>query len=260
MLFIYLKKKNFIASFRCVSFTAKCQTAVDKCQHAAVKTSEEIKLIGQYTIKMLKSVFCRLNTITSRNFIRVSGKLSAIEYQSNKRNGRTNDRSTGYGHVIAFTSLPTFLAFFQTKDDEQPPELEPTFWDKILPEDIALLIKKKPVEDETTPEGKLKTTLKRTILAIRKKEFDKAEQMAHLALRMAQDIKHYDGITLCYDVMANLAFDREQYQKAEKLFESVLQRLLQKGVPQDDIQVCVCAFESNAFLFGNPFDKLINYI
>lgn len=139
--------------------------------------------------------------------------------------------------MIAYTSLPTFLAFFQKKEDTEESEPEPSFWDKVLPEDLAILVKKKPVEDESTPEGQLKTVIKRTILAIRRSEFDKAEQMAHLALRMAQDIQHYDGITLCYDVMANLAFDREQYEKAQKLFESVLQRLLQKGEAQDDIKV-----------------------
>lgn len=186
---------------------------------------------------MLKSMFCRFNSISSLNLVRISRNLNAIVYRSNNENGQSNKKSNRYGHVIALTSLPTFLAFFQKKEDEVASESESTFWDKVLPEDVAVLVKKKPVEDESTPEGQLKTTIKRTILAIRKGEFDKAEQMAHLALRTAQDIQHYDGITLCFDVMANLAFDREQYEKAQKLFESVLQRLLQKGVPQDDIKV-----------------------
>lgn len=58
---------------------------------------------------------------------------------------------------------------------------------------------------------------------------------------MAQEIQNYDGITLCYDIMGNLAFDREQYEKAKEIFESVLQRLHGKGVPQDDIQVCIAS-------------------
>lgn len=76
-------------------------------------------------------------------------------------------------------------------------------------------------------------------MSIRRGEFNKAEQLAHLALRTAQDIQSYDGITLCYDIMANLAFEREQYEKAQKLFESVLQRLLQNSVAQDDTRVCI---------------------
>lgn len=188
---------------------------------------------------MLKSVFSRFNSASTRNFLRITRNLSGITHRSGKENGQSkNEKSTRYEHVIAFASVPTFLAFFQKKKDPEQSESESSFWDKILPEDLAVLVKKKPVEDESTPEGKLTTTLKRAVLAIRRGQFDKAEQMAHLALRMAQDIQHYDGITLTYDIMANLAFDREQYEKAQKLFESVLQRLLQNGVAQDDIKVC----------------------
>lgn len=156
--------------------------------------------------------------------VRLTKNISAIKPQLRRDNEDTKQKSNEYLYYLAHMGIPTYLAFFQKKEDEESTP-EPS------------LIKKKPVDDETTPEGKLKTTLKRTILAIRRKEFDKAEQMAHLALRMAQDINSYDGITLCYDIMANLALDREQYQKAQQLFESVLQRLLQKGVSQDDIQV-----------------------
>lgn len=193
---------------------------------------------------MLKSVFSRFNSISSRDFLRVSRNLSAIGCRSNVKNGRSNNKSNennghghghGHGYVMAVASVPTFLAFFQKKTNESDPE--PSLWEKILPQDFVILIKGQIGGDESTPEKKLTMTLKRTILAIHRQQYEKAEQMAHLALRMAQDIQHYDGITLCYDVMGNLAFDREQYAKAEKLFESVLQRLLQKGLPQDDIQV-----------------------
>lgn len=189
---------------------------------------------------MLKAIFHRANSLPSRYLARATRNFSALQHQIKNQRDRSDNKSRNYPSLLTFASLPTFLAFFQKEEDEQKPE--ETFLDKVLPEEIALLLKKKPVEDESTPEGKLKTTLKRTILCIRRGEFDKAEQMAHLALRMAQDIQSYDGITLCFDVMANLAFDRQQYEKAQKLFENVLQRLLQKGVPQDDIQVtyCVC--------------------
>lgn len=185
---------------------------------------------------MLKTIFCRINSLNSGNLVRVTRKLSGIQHQFREKHGNTDSNTKQYSNYIAYASLPTFLAFFQKKEDEENPT-DPSFLEKVLPEEVFLLIKKKPIEDETTPEGKLKTTLKRTILCIRKGEYQKAEQMAHLALRMAQDIQHYDGITFCYDIMANLAFVTEQYQKAQKLYESVLQRLLQKGVAQDDIQV-----------------------
>lgn len=195
-----------------------------KCQIAKTDTKQSNRT-------MLKTIFCRANS--GNLSVRLTRNLSGIRQQFHKEHERTEYKSR---HYFAYASIPTFLAFFQKKEDEENPA-EPSFLDTILPEGIGLLLKKKPVEDDSTSEGKLKTTLKRTILCIRKGEYQKAEQMAHLALRMAQDIQSYDGITFCYDIMANLAFETEQYQKAEKLYESVLQRLLQKGVPQDDIQV-----------------------
>lgn len=184
---------------------------------------------------MLKTTFCRVNLLSLRNLARVTKNFGAIQHQFNKERERTNGESKQNSIRLAYAAVPTYLAFFRKNEEEEP--TKESFLDKILPEEIALLLKKKPVQDETTPEGMLTTTIKRTILCIQRQQFEKAEQMAHLALRMAQDIQHYDGITLCYDIMANLAFDREQYQKAQNLFEDVLQRLLQKGVEQDDIQV-----------------------
>lgn len=61
--------------------------------------------------------------------------------------------------------------------------------------------------------------------------------MLHIALRQAQTLQHYDGITYVYDVMANLAYDTNNFKKAENLFVSVLQRLISKGVPEDDLAV-----------------------
>lgn len=92
-------------------------------------------------------------------------------------------------------------------------------------------------EKEETPEQKLIMTIKRSILAIQRSQYDKAEQMIHLALRMAQDLQDSEGITYCYDIMANLAMETEQYEKAEKLFVNVMQRLLRAGYKEDDIKV-----------------------
>ena len=59
----------------------------------------------------------------------------------------------------------------------------------------------------------------------------------HIALKMAQDLRHEKGITYVLDVMANLAFENEEYDKAQKLFIEVLRRLISNGLPQDDIIV-----------------------
>lgn len=79
--------------------------------------------------------------------------------------------------------------------------------------------------------------IKRSILCIQREQYDKAEQMLHLALRMAQDMQDKDGVTFIFDVMANLAMETEQYKKAKKLFVTVMQRLLADGCAQDDIKV-----------------------
>ncbi|XP_076247079.1 tetratricopeptide repeat domain 19 [Calliopsis andreniformis] len=92
-------------------------------------------------------------------------------------------------------------------------------------------------EEEKDDVAELETTIKRSILLIQKGEFPKAEQMLHIALRQAQILQHYDGITYVYDVMANLAYGLSDFKKAEKLFISVLQRLISKGVAEDDLAV-----------------------
>ena len=61
--------------------------------------------------------------------------------------------------------------------------------------------------------------------------------MLHVALRQAQSLQNQDGITYVYDVMANLAFEVGEYDKAEKLFRSVMQRVIANGTPEDDIKI-----------------------
>ncbi|KAI8124867.1 mitochondrial, Tetratricopeptide repeat protein 19 like protein [Lucilia cuprina] len=91
--------------------------------------------------------------------------------------------------------------------------------------------------DEETPENKLITTIKRSILCIQREQYDKAEQMLHLALRMSQDLQSKDGITYVYDIMANLAMEREQYKKAERLFAEVMRRLLGDGLSEENTKI-----------------------
>lgn len=61
--------------------------------------------------------------------------------------------------------------------------------------------------------------------------------MLHLSLRLAQQTFNELAITYVYDIMANLALQRNQLDKAEKLFVSVMQRLLSTGVPENDNRV-----------------------
>lgn len=179
-----------------------------------------------------------------RTLNRLYRYIPAIKYYAHSRShtnssislkSKQNHYQDNGTYFLFYASIPPFLAFFKKKEEET--DDEQSFLEKILPEDVFLLLKKLPEEDEETPEGKLKTTMKRTILCIHRGEYKKAEQMAHLALRMAQEMQHYDGITFVYDVLGNLAYERNQYEKAEKLFVTVLQRLIQKNVSQDDVRV-----------------------
>lgn len=72
---------------------------------------------------------------------------------------------------------------------------------------------------------------------LQREQYDKAEQILHVALKMAQDLQDEDGITYVYDVLANLAFQTRQFGKAKKLFTSVLQRLIANGEPEDSNKV-----------------------
>ena len=58
-----------------------------------------------------------------------------------------------------------------------------------------------------------------------------------MALRMAQDLQSRDGITYVYDAMANLAMERGEFEKAEKLFVDVMKRLFGDGAQEDDLRL-----------------------
>lgn len=88
-----------------------------------------------------------------------------------------------------------------------------------------------------TAEDELVHTIKHCILFIQKNELDKAEQLLHVALRQAQQIRHQLGITYIYDVMANLALQREHLDKAKNLFIAVTQRIMTDGASEDDPRV-----------------------
>ncbi|XP_055371167.1 tetratricopeptide repeat protein 19 homolog, mitochondrial [Condylostylus longicornis] len=107
----------------------------------------------------------------------------------------------------------------------------------IFPIVFAGLFFKSKSEEEESPEHHLITTIKRSILCIQRQEYNKAEQMLHLALKIAQEMQHKDGITYVYDVMANLAMEQEQFEKAEKLFTEVMRRLLGDGYKEDDNKI-----------------------
>lgn len=65
----------------------------------------------------------------------------------------------------------------------------------------------KTEEDKEKEEAELIMTIKRGVLSSLRSEFDKAEQLYHLALRNAQTMKNEQAVTYIYDLMANLAYE-----------------------------------------------------
>ncbi|MPC41440.1 tetratricopeptide repeat protein 19, mitochondrial-like [Portunus trituberculatus] len=88
--------------------------------------------------------------------------------------------------------------------------------------------------EEEKKESELIIMIKRGILALKSGELKKAEQLLHVALKMAQETNNQQAVTYIFDLLANLAYQREEYPKAEQLFKDVLQRLLSGGMAEDD--------------------------
>ncbi|XP_043858647.1 tetratricopeptide repeat protein 19, mitochondrial isoform X1 [Dromiciops gliroides] len=76
--------------------------------------------------------------------------------------------------------------------------------------------------------------LKRAKLSIMKKEPEEAERILHEALHLAHKADTRKAIIYTYDMMANLAFMRNQLEKAEKLFKATMSYLLVGGMKQED--------------------------
>lgn len=92
----------------------------------------------------------------------------------------------------------------------------------------------KTEEEKEEKESDLINMMKYGILAIRKGELSKAEQLLHVALKTAQEGQNTQAVTYIYDLLANVAFQRDEYKKAENLFKHVMQRLISGGMSEDD--------------------------
>lgn len=70
-----------------------------------------------------------------------------------------------------------------------------------------------------------------------KEEYDYFEKTLHDALILAIDLQNFNGVTYVYDVLANGAFMKKDYVNAEKLFVTVMQRLMSKGGHENDLNM-----------------------
>ncbi|XP_036621647.1 tetratricopeptide repeat protein 19, mitochondrial [Trichosurus vulpecula] len=112
-----------------------------------------------------------------------------------------------------FKSAPAEVEEEEEEDDEDEEEVESP------PSEVEL---------------KIIEMLKRAKLSIMKKEPEEAERILHEALHLAHKADIRKAIIYTYDMMANLAFMRNQLEKAEKLFKATMSYLLVGGMKQED--------------------------
>lgn len=89
-------------------------------------------------------------------------------------------------------------------------------------------------EDLSESEQQIVYLLKKAKLSIMKGEMDEAEEILHRTLHLAQENKSKRAIIYTYDLMANVALLRGQYDNAEKLFKTTMVYMLESGIKQDD--------------------------
>lgn len=78
------------------------------------------------------------------------------------------------------------------------------------------------------------SVIKLGVLSLQKEEYDKAENILHLALKLAQERRDMQAQRYIYDLLANVAFKKGDFPKAEKLFIQVTKELIASGTPPDD--------------------------
>lgn len=95
------------------------------------------------------------------------------------------------------------------------------------------------------------------VLSVHRQEFQKAEQLFHVALRMAQTLRNTLAETYIFDLMANLAYESNQLEKAEKIFVDVIKRLMEhEKAAEDDIRLLHISTKiAHISYLQNDFDK-----
>ncbi|KAL4100768.1 hypothetical protein QTP88_020799 [Uroleucon formosanum] len=91
--------------------------------------------------------------------------------------------------------------------------------------------------DNSEKNRKLIDTIEQGILYLQNDDYDAFKQTLQEALKMANDSKNVEGITHVYDVLANGAFLKKEYQKAKMLFIKVIQLLMERGSFKDNLNM-----------------------
>ncbi|GIX94582.1 tetratricopeptide repeat protein 19, mitochondrial [Caerostris darwini] len=90
------------------------------------------------------------------------------------------------------------------------------------------------LKKEEKEEDPMISVIKLGILNMQKKEYNTAENILHLALKLAQERQDMEAQRYIFDLLANVAFEKGDFPKAEKLFIQVTKELLATGTAFDD--------------------------
>jgi len=89
------------------------------------------------------------------------------------------------------------------------------------------------------------------VLAVQEGNLVKADKLLHVALKLANDMQYQAAITHIYCLMANLAMERGLVGQAERLFTTVLKRLLAEGEAQDSNAVVEISLKLSQIFLSN---------
>jgi len=106
-------------------------------------------------------------------------------------------------------------------------------------------------KSEPTEEENLETTVKMAILAVQEGNLVKADKLLHISLKLANDMQHQAAVTHIYCLMANLAMERGLVGQAERLFTTVLKRILAQGEAQDSNAVVEISLKLSQIFLAN---------
>ena len=105
-------------------------------------------------------------------------------------------------------------------------------------------------------EDPLILTIKRGIYCMQNEEYEKAETILHSALQMAQDLSFEKAQAYVYDILANNYFKKQDYKRAEQLFATVFNYVLQKGMsPNDETLIEISIKLSHIYSQFGELDK-----
>lgn len=106
-------------------------------------------------------------------------------------------------------------------------------------------------KDDPTQEENLETTVKMAVLAVQEGNLVKADKLLHVALKLANDMQYQAAVTHIYCLMANLAMERGLVGQAERLFTTVLKRILAEGEAQDSNAVVEISLKLSQIFLSN---------